>query len=165
MTLSCRGERPALIVFKKSKFDDVNIPLGYRHITDFVTCTCIKKSSFQVKTATENALIHPLVPPERVCLWNSLFMRHRCVFMFLFIYLYLLYTVSERKKKKTCCFGEIEGLACNVAMSNKVKGSKMPTVAIKIQGDDILRGVLKRFGFFFFLCIWSLSVQVRGVRV
>lgn len=79
--------------------------------------------------------------------------------MFLFIYLYLLYTVSERTKK-TFCFGEIEGLARNVAISNKVKGSKMPTVAIKIQEDDILRGVLKKFVFFF---AFDLSVSKSGV--
>lgn len=91
---------------------------------------------------------------ETACLWDTIV--YLC--FYLFIYIWFIQFLKERKKKQTCCFGEIEGLARNVALSSKAKGSKMPTVAMKIQEDNILRGALKRF-VCFFLCISSVSVK------
>lgn len=109
---------------------------------------------------------HHVVPPERVCSWNSVFyVRQHCVFIFLFIYRHLLYTIFwKRKKKESTVFGENWGCARNVAEEEKKNLRYRHAVtgcSIEIQEED---AILYFLDLRVLVSITFLSVKMQNLQ-
>lgn len=89
----------------------VKVHLTSKHITDFEQDMYERSHHSKVKKTQQS---YSSTCPTREAL-DSLFMRQHCIFMFLFICLFLNLRNTFSDKKCGFGFGEIKGLALNVA--------------------------------------------------